>query len=82
MGQSSLQQMQLHGLQEHLGHQTISMESPMETISLWQWVLEEPFVHHLMELGFKTPTMRPEQSGIQKLLAQQILSMESPLDEA
>ena len=75
--------MELHGLQGILTQQEISMESPTETIPLWQWVLEEPFAHHRMELVFKTPIMSPPtKSGLQGLLVHLMLSKESPPGEA
>ena len=82
MAPFSLLRMELHGLQGILTQQEISMESPTETIPLWQWVLEEPFAHHRMELVFKTPIMSLAITGIQGLLGHQTLSMESPPDEA
>ena len=48
-------------------HQALSMESPTETVPLWQWVVLEPSLPLLMELH-----------GLLGLLVYQELLMESP----
>ena len=57
------------GLQGLLGLQTIFMMSLTEIAPLWQWVIQEPFLHRLMV---------PHGLQVQLLVELQIISMESP----